>query len=64
MKDSRGYEVIEMNVQLVYAAALLLTAFIFSTENPKLIVVLMGLAAVAYGFATGWWAYGKYHGVF
>lgn len=64
MKDLRGYEVIEMNVQLVYAVAFLLNGIAFVIGNNRWVSILMIVAALAYGLATGWWAYGKYHGVF
>lgn len=56
-----------MNIELIYALAIVLSAFALATniaQHNRLTLCLLFLAAVGYGFATGWWAYGKYHGVF
>lgn len=53
-----------MNIQLVYAVAFLLNGIAFVIGNNRWVPILMIVAALAYGLATGWWAYGKYHGVF
>jgi hypothetical protein len=53
-----------MRLELVYATAFLLNALGLSVESHRLSVWLLVFAALVYGFATGWWAYGKYHGVF
>lgn len=56
-----------MNLELIYTISIVLTAFALAAniaECNRVAVVLFFLAAVGYGFATGWWAYGRYHGVF
>lgn len=48
----------------MFAAACLLNAFALLVDSPRLIGWLMYFAGFGYGFAAGWWAYDKYHGVF
>jgi hypothetical protein len=56
-----------MNLELIYAAAFVFAAFGITAEvmeAPRLTIWSFFLAALMFGFATGWWAYSKYHGVF